>query len=462
MKGKNHDKQYLFREMPIPKAYMSLTIPVVVSSVVTVIYNLADTFFVGMIGDPAETAAVTLVYPLMLAFYAINNLFGVGTSSMISRCLGAGEEEKAKITSAFGFYGALLCSLVFSLVCTIFRTPLLNLLGADRETFDATYRYMFWTVCLGAAPAILNVVQGVMVRSEGSSLHASIGTMSGCILNIILDPVFILPWGLNMGAEGAGLATFISNAAAMMYFIVLGICKRGKTCISMDPRKLSKLNRNVVSGVLCVGLPASFQNIVNVLGTAILNNFAAAYNAMAVAAMGIASKLHHVYFQISMGAGQGIMPLVGYNYTSGNRTRMKKSILFSFCITIPMGLAVSLGYWFGAPQLTELFIRNDQIVSYGTRFLRAMVFSMVPMTVDFTTLGVFQALGLGKYSLLYAVLRKVVMEIPLLFLFNKIWPLYGLPYAQVVSECVLAIISIIMLRRIFRRSPDLDSTKLSE
>lgn len=453
------DKKYLFQEMPIPRAYLSLTVPVVVSSVVTVIYNLADTFFVGMIGDPVENAAVTLVYPLMLAFYAINNLFGAGTSSMISRCLGAGEEENAKITSAFGFYGALLCSLVFSFFCTVFRTPLLGLLGADGETFDATYRYMFWTVCLGAAPSILNVVQGSMVRSEGASLHASIGTMSGCILNIILDPVFILPWGLNMGAEGAGLATFISNTAAMLYFVILGICKRGKTCISMDFRKLRHLNRSVVSGVLCVGLPASFQNIVNVLGTALLNNFAAAYSAMAVAAMGIASKLHHVYFQISMGAGQGIMPLVGYNYSSGNRTRMKKSILFSFCVTLPMGLLVSLGYWLGAPQLVELFIRNDEIVSYGTAFLRAMVFSMVPMTVDFTTLGVFQALGLGKYALLYALLRKVVMEIPLLILFNHIWPLYGLPYAQVVSEFVLAVISIVMLRKIFRRSPDLESAQ---
>ena len=449
------NKQYLFEEMPIPKAYMTLTLPVVVSSVVTVIYNLADTFFVGMIGDPVENAAVTLVYPLMLAFYAFNNLFGVGTSSMISRCLGAGEEEKARITSAFGFYGALASALVFSLLCSIFRTPLLKMLGADADTLDATGRYMLWTVCLGAAPTILNVVQGVMVRSEGSALHASIGTMSGCILNIILDPIFIL--GLNMGAAGAGLATFISNMVSMLYFIILGLCRRGRTYISMDPRKLAGLSREVVSGVMCVGLPASFQNLVNVLGTAILNNFAAAYGATAVAAMGIASKLHHVYFQIMMGAGQGIMPLVGYNYTGGNRTRMKKCILFSLCITVPFGLLVSLGYWFGASPLVELFIRNDEIVAYGTRFLRAMVFSMVPITVDFTTLGVFQALGMGRYSLLYALLRKVIMEIPLLILFNRIWPLYGLPYAQVVSECVLALLSVGMLRRIFRNSPDLVS-----
>ena len=454
MKG-NHDKQYLFRQMPIPRAYMTLTVPVVVSSLVTVIYNLADTFFVGMVGDPVENAAVTLAYPLMLAFFAFNNLFGVGTSTMMSRSLGSGEEEKVRISSAFGFYGALICGLLFSLFCTVLRRPLLGLLGADGETFDATYRYMFWTVCMGAAPTILNVVQSLMVRSEGSALHASIGTMSGCILNIILDPIFILPWGLNMGAAGAGLATFLSNMAAMVYFIVLALVKKEKTYISMDPRKLRHLSRDVVLGITGVGLPASFQNLVNVLGMSILNNFTAAFGPTAVAAMGIAAKLHNVYFQMMMGAGQGIMPLVGYNYTSGNRTRMKKCILFSLSITVPVGLLVSLFYWLDAPGLIELFIRNEEIIAYGARFLRAMVFSMVPITVDFTALGVFQALGMGKNSLLFAVLRKVVMEIPLLFLLNSLFPLYGLPYAQVVSECVLAVTAIFMLRGIFRRSPDL-------
>ena len=449
------EKQELFETMPIPRAYMTVTIPVVVSSMVTVIYNLADTFFVGMIGDPIENAAVTLVYPLMLAFYAINNLFGVGTSSMMSRCMGAGDGEKTKSCAAFGFYGALGSALVFSLICTVLRTPLLRMLGADAQTFDATYRYMFWTVCLGAVPTILNVVQSFMVRSEGSAMHASIGTMSGCILNIILDPIFILPWGLNMGAEGAGLATFVSNMVAMLYFVILSLTKGSRTYVSMDLRRLRHLSRDVVTGIMGVGLPASFQNLVNVLGTAILNNFAAAFGAAAVAAMGIASKLHQVYFQIMMGAGQGIMPLVGYNYTSGNRSRMKHCIRFSLSVTVPLGLLVSLVYWLRAPELVRLFMDNGEIVAYGTEFLRAMVFSMVPITVDFTTLGVFQALGMGKNSLIYALLRKVVMEIPLLFLLNRLWPLYGLPYAQVISECVLALVSIVMLRRIFRNSPDL-------
>ena len=181
-----NSKAHLFESMPIPKAVMELSVPMVVTSLVMVVYNLADTFFVGMLNDPAQNAAVTLAYPVMLAFNAVNNLFGVGTSSMMSRSLGAGDHEKVRICSAFGFYGALFSGLLFALLCTVFKGPLMALLGADSTTLDATAKYMLWTVSFGAMPAILNVVQGQMVRSEGASLHASIGTMSGCILNIIL------------------------------------------------------------------------------------------------------------------------------------------------------------------------------------------------------------------------------------------------------------------------------------
>ena len=204
-------KSYLFESMPIPKAIASLAIPTVISSLVTVVYNLADTYFVSMLNDPIQNAAVTLVYPVMLAFNAVNNLFGVGTSSMMSRKLGAGEHENVRISSAFGFWGAVICSALLAMFCTIFKPSLLGILGADADTIKATSDYMFWTVNCGAIPAILNVVMAYMVRSEGASMHASIGTMSGCILNIILDPIFILPQFLNMGAAGAGLATFLSN-----------------------------------------------------------------------------------------------------------------------------------------------------------------------------------------------------------------------------------------------------------
>ena len=193
-------KTVLFEQTAIPRAVAQLAIPTILSSLVMVIYNLADTYFVGMLNDPVQNAAVTLAAPVLLAFNAINNLFGVGSSSMMSRALGRKDYETVSRSSAFGFYCTLLCGILFSALCIVFRTPLLVLLGADEVTMEATAGYMLWTVQCGATPAILNVVMAYLVRAEGSALHASIGTMSGCLLNIVLDPIFILPWGLNLGA----------------------------------------------------------------------------------------------------------------------------------------------------------------------------------------------------------------------------------------------------------------------
>ena len=449
--AQTHSKGYLFEAMPIPKAVMELSVPMVVTSLVMVVYNLADTFFVGMLNDPVQNAAVTLAYPVMLAFNAVNNLFGIGTSSMMSRALGRGDHEMVRSSSAFGFYGAVFSGLLFALLCTVFKTPLMHLLGADTTTWEATAQYMLWTVSCGAMPAILNVVQGQMVRAEGASLHASIGTMSGCILNIILDPIFILPWGLGMGAAGAGLATFLSNCAACGYFFVLARVKRGNTFVCLDIRKLKNLSREVVFGILGVGIPASIQNLLNVTGSTILNNFTAVYGASAVAAMGVSHKVNMLPLQVCLGFSQGIMPLVSYNYASGNRKRMKDAILFAMGIIVPAMLAVTVGYWLGAPGLIHMFMDNPEIIAYGTKFLRGMCLGMTFLAVDFLAVGVFASLGMGKYSLTFALLRKVVLEIPLLFVLNHFFPLYGLAYAQFLTEVTLAAAAVVMLLRIFRQ-----------
>ena len=215
-----NEKTELFERTPIPKAVMTLALPTVLSSLVMVLYHLADTFFVGMLDDPLQNAALTLSGPVLLAFNAVNNLFGVGTSSMMSRALGMKDYDTVYRSSAFGFYGSLISGVLFSAAFTAFRGPLLQVMGTQQSTLSATSDYLLWTVTFGAAPAILNVVLAYLVRSEGASLHASIGTMSGCFLNMILDPIFILPWGLNMGAAGAGLATFLSNCFACGYFFV--------------------------------------------------------------------------------------------------------------------------------------------------------------------------------------------------------------------------------------------------
>ena len=446
----DQQKTLLFEEMPIPRAVAKLAVPTILSSLVTVLYNLADTYFVGMLNNSVQNAAVTLAAPLILAFNAVNNLFGVGSSSMMSRALGSRDYETVHRSSAFGFYCSIFCGLLFSLLYVIFQPFVLTILGADTTTAEATAGYLRWTVACGAAPTILNVVMAYLVRAEGAALHASIGTMSGCILNIILDPIFILPWGLNMGAEGAGLATFLSNCVACGYFFVLLYVKRENTHVCIKPSMFC-LKRRIVLGVCGVGIPASIQNLLNVTGMTVLNNFTSSYGSDAVAAMGITQKINMVPMQIAMGLSQGIMPLISYNYASGNTPRMKKTLTFATKIAISSLVAVAAGYFVGAGFLVRLFMQNPEIVAYGTRFLRGFCLGLPFLCMDFLAVGVFQAVGLGKNAFIFAILRKVVLEIPALIILNALFPLYGLAYAQFAAEIVLATAAVVVLIRMFAK-----------
>lgn len=447
----NRTRIQLFESVPIPRAVLRMAIPTVLSSLVMVIYNLADTYFVGMLNNPVQNAAVTLAAPVLLAFNAVNNLFGVGSSSMMSRALGRKDYDTVRRSSAFGFYCALACALLFSLLCIIFRVPLLRLLGANAETTRATSSYLLWTVCCGAAPSILNVVLAYLVRSVGATLHASIGTMSGCLLNIVLDPIFILPWGLNMGAAGAGLATFLSNMVACVYFFILLFARRKSTYVSLNPRHLRRVDRNLVAGVCAVGVPAAIQNLLNVTGMTVLNNFTAAFNSNAVAAMGISQKLCMIPMYISQGLSQGLMPLVSYNYASGNVRRMKGAVVFAAKISLSFLVSMAALYYVFAGGLISLFMENAEVVAYGTRFMRALCLATPFLNMDFLAVGVFQACGMGKKSLIFAIMRKIVLEIPALYILNALFPLYGLAYAQLCAEVVLATAAVIVLLRLFRK-----------
>ena len=446
----DNSKTELFESMPIPKAVVTLSVPSVISSLVMVIYSLADTFFVGMMNDPVQNAAVTLAAPLLLAFNAVNNLFGIGSSSMMSRALGRKDYDTVYRSSAFGFYASLICSLLFSLLYGVLQSPILVMLGANAETIQATADYLFWTVLLGSAPSILNVVLAYLVRAEGSSLHASIGTMCGCLLNIVLDPIFILPWGLNLGAAGAGCATCLSNTVACLYFFVLLFVKRGKTYVCIKP-SMFRPSKQIVKGVCGVGIPASIQNLLNVTGMTILNNFTSAYGSDPVAAMGIAQRVNIVPLQIAMGFSQGIMPLISYNYTSGNIKRMKKTFMFTAKISLGFILAVMLTFVFAAEPIISMFMKNESIVAYGAAFQRGFCFALPFLCIDFLALGVFQSCGMGMKSFIFAVVRKIVLEIPALFVLNWLFPLYGLAYAQFVAELILGTIAVVVLVRMFRR-----------
>lgn len=444
------EKTELFETMAVPRAVMQLCIPTILGTLVMVLYNLTDTYFVGMIRDPVQNAAVTLAGPLTMAFNAINNLFGVGTSSMMGRALGRKDYDTVAKSSAFGFYGALFFSLVFAAGYTLFSPFVLNLLGADSVTVAPTRDYLFWTCTCGAVPAIMNVTISHFVRSEGGALIASVGAMSGCFVNMVLDPLFILPNFLNMGASGAGLATFIGSCCSCLVFAVFLFVKRGKTFVCVNPKKFT-FQKEIVIGIFAVGIPACIQNLLNVTGMTIQNNIASGYGSDIVASMGIAGKVTSISFYVAMAFGQGVMPLIAYNFGAKNTARMKEVLAFTIKLDVVFLAVTTFVFEAFAPQLVRLFLNNDVIVNYGKVFLRAMATAIPFLCMDFLAVGIFQSCGFGKYALFFAFLRKIILEIPAIILLDKLFPIYGIAFAQTVAEVGMCIAAVFMIRKVFAK-----------
>jgi len=443
------DKEELFERMPIEKAIFKLTIPMMISSIISIIYNLADTYFVGMINDPVQNAAVTLVGPAMVLFFAVTNLFGIGTSSLMSRKLGEKNYDDVKKSSATGLYLGFFCALLISLITLIFNPFVLKILGTSEITYSVTKQYLFWTVGLGAVPGIMNILFSFILRSEGRAVHASVGAMSGCILNIILDPFFILPSGLNMGAAGAGFATFISNTFACFYYLVLLFVLRKKSLVSINPKYIS-FRSDILKNIFTVGIPGVFQNVLNVIGMTILNNHASGFGTDLVASMGIVGKINQIPIQVIFGFSQGIMPLIGYNFACKNIQRVKETIRKEFIIILGLLAIIMITFIAGGRPIVRMFMDNDSIVNIGSKFLICSSLSMPFLSMDFVTVGISQAFGRGKIAMIFSFLRKVILEIPFIFIFSRVFGMYGLAFPSMAAEIIMSIIAVFVLKNMIK------------
>ena len=444
------DCEKLFEKSPIWKAIFKLTIPMIISSVVAMVYNLSDTYFVGALEDPIQNAAITLTAPAMTLFYGITNLFGVGASSLMSRSMGKKDIDTVKRAAATGLYLALFFAILLSAVTLIFNRQTLTILGTDVQTFGATKDYLFWTVGLGSVPGIMSIMFSYLLRAEGRSVQASIGQSSGCVLNIILDPIFILPWGLNLGAAGAGLATFLANCIACSYFLVYIIRQRKSSYVCIFPRFVT-LKSYILKDMLVVGIPGVFQNVLNVVSMTILNNLLKDYGANVVAAVGIANKINQLPIQIVFGFTQGVMPLIGYNFASKNFPRMKESIKKTYILTISVLMVVLLLFNVAGQPIIRLFMNNQEIVETGAWFLSGFGFSLPFLCVDFMVVGISQAFGMGKYALSFSFIRKLFLEIPFILLLNYLAGVMGVAYAQCLTEVIMAIIALVIQASLLSR-----------
>lgn len=447
---KMDNKRELFEKTPVPKALATLAIPTIISQLITMIYNLADTFYIGMANDPSQTAASSLAFTLVFMMNCLPNLFGVGGGSLISRLMGEKKDEDAGGVASFSFYGTLVTSAVYSLIVLAFMDPLLYFLGATDGSIVYAREYAFWVIVIGAVPATLAMTMAHLLRSEGFASRASVGLGLGGIINIILDPIFMFVL-LEPGNEvkGAAIATMLSNVAVLVYFILIYLKIRKKTVLSLNPRK-AILKRHYVRAVFAVGVPSALGSLLACLSNIVINNLASSYSDVygdvPVAAIGIAKKIDMLPMNVGMGLCQGMMPLVAYNYASGDHKRMRafsraaRNTGMAFA-----GLCILLFQLF-APSIAGIFNGHAQTVEMATDFLRILCLAVPFMIFNLQISFSLQAMGMGKQSLILSSLRQGVINIPLLFLMNYLFGLYGIVWTQLISDVITGVISYAVYR----------------
>lgn len=428
-------KTEVFEEAPIPQAVASMAVPAILSMIVVILYNMADTFFIGQTGDPLMVSAISLSSPLFLAMTAFAGMFGIGGSSTVSRALGVGQHDKVKKISAFCCYGTLICGIVLGAVILIFMNPLLSLVGAKESTYAYTKDYLTW-IAIGGPFIVFGGAFGNIIRSEGASRDAMIGNIAGSITNIILDPIMIL--GLNMGVAGAAIATIIGNMVACV--IYASYFFRKQTFLSIRPSDF-KPSFKLAWDVFSIGLPSAFSSILAAAANMLLNRILVSYSDAAVAGMGVALKVNTVACYIQVGLGTGIQPLIGYNYGAGNQKRLMDVFKFSSICAVVLGTTLTAVMVVLRTLLIHAFIDDAETIAYGTKILVALQMAGPILGLMFIGSNTVQAMGKALASFILNILRQGLFFVPALYILNHFFGLDGAIYATPLADYLAVIVS---------------------
>ena len=442
----------LFENCSVSKAIFTLAFPTVIGQIILVIYNMADTFFVGLTGNDAMLTAVTVCMPAFMFLSAIANLFGVGGASVISRAMGAKDANKVKSASSYAFFGCISVTLAYCVLAFIFKDFFVDILGGTNpEAHRNAVDYLMVTVIIGGLVTSLNVFMSHLIRSEGRSIHASAGIAIGGVLNIIFDPIFmfvILPKGKE--AMGAAIATTLANFVSFVYFVIVLLKLRKRSALYFG-FSLKMFEDDVPRDIFNAGIPACMMTLFENISYAILDKLMSAWGIQYQAGIGVAKKVNMLAHCIVRGIAQGSLPLIGYNFAAGNIKRMRKSIFYaSFIAVIVAGACMVISLIFARPLISIFIHSSSDSVRFGSIFLRILCVGGPFSAGAYTIITFFQATGEGRKSFILAILRKGIIDIPLMFILNIFVPVYGIVLATPIADAICCVVANIIFAAYIR------------
>lgn len=430
----------IFKNAPVPKAVLSNAIPSIISMIMVLVYNLADTFFIGQTKNAYMVAAVSVATPVFLIFMAVGMLFGIGGTSLISRMLGEGKQDKAKNTSSFCFWTGAVTGVIAVIFILIFAKPICRMVGASDDTLGYASQYLS-IVSAGIPFLIIGNTFSNIIRAEGNAKKAMIGMIIGNLMNIVLDPIMILGFGWNVA--GAAIATVIGNVFAAVYYICHLVSKN--SILSIRPKDYMAKNK-IAAGVLAIGIPASLNSILMSVSNIIINNMMQKHGDMAVAGLGVAMKVNMIAVMLLIGLGTGIQPLLGYCYGARNKTRylavLKFSLIFAFCLSAVMTMIC----YCGAGPLVRAFLDDPDAFGYGMSFARIYIYSGPVIGILFVLINAIQSTGAALPSLILSISRQGLLYIPILLIFRTVFDTpQTLALAQPVTDYLAATLALVLL-----------------
>lgn len=441
------EKNTLFEKTKPSKALMTMALPTIASQVIILIYNLADTWYIGRTNNPYMIAASSLALTIYLAIVALANVFGVGGGSLMVRLQGEQKPDDARRVASYSVSMSAISALVFSVVVLLLMEPLLKLLGASENTLPYAKQYILATTVLGGIPTVMSMSMPQLLRNAGYAKEAGIGVGLGSLLNVALDPLFmfvLLPEGKEV--LGAGIATMLSNVCSFVFFIVVYRKLREKTVLVL-PRRVERISPAYRRSLYSVGLPAAFSIFLFDLVTIVINRLTASYGDIPLAAMGIVLKVERIPINVGLGVCLGMVPLIAYNYGAGNRERMKQFFSLARTAILAFSCVCVVLFWLFARPIVNAFISDEATVSQGISFLRGRCFALPFMMVGYHIVNYMNAVDKGKVSFLLALIRHIVLIIPIALVMNALWGLPGLVWSQLIADFLNAVIAVIILIR---------------